>query len=289
MLLKQESDGYCAYCNKPLPYTIGLRGYKIHCNSSCVALDPKVKEKSQQTCLDKYGVKFSFQSDNNKEKSKQTCIEKYGVEYNSQIKEVQEKRKQTFIRKYGVDNPFKSEEIKEKIKKTNREKYGCDWYISSESYKKNTDWETAVKKQFETKKKNGTLNTSKMEKKAITRIKSIFPDAITSYNSDIRYPWHCDIYVPSIDLFIEFNFHWTHGGHWFDKNNSDDIAKLEVAHEKSIRSKYWKKFIHVWTKLDVEKRKVARKNNLNYIVFWEYTDIDLWETLNYPTRKDWKK
>ena len=27
-----------------------------------------------------------------------------------------------------------------------------------------------------------------------------------------RYPFACDFYISSLDLFIECNYHWTHGG-----------------------------------------------------------------------------
>lgn len=38
-------------------------------------------KKSRQTCLKKYGVEYSFQSENNKEKSKKTCLEHFGQEF----------------------------------------------------------------------------------------------------------------------------------------------------------------------------------------------------------------
>ena len=40
-------------------------------------------EKSRRTCLEKYGVEYSFQSENNKEKSKKTCLEHFGQEFPS--------------------------------------------------------------------------------------------------------------------------------------------------------------------------------------------------------------
>jgi len=32
----------------------------------------------------------------------------------------------------------------------------------------------------------------------------------------------CDFYIPSEDLFIELNRHWSHGGHFYDPNNIED-------------------------------------------------------------------
>lgn len=39
----------------------------------------------------KYGVEYSFQSEEVKEKSKRTCLEKYGVEYATQNSEIKKK------------------------------------------------------------------------------------------------------------------------------------------------------------------------------------------------------
>ena len=41
----------------------------------------EVKEKSKITCLQKYGVEYSCQSDEFKKKCKETCLQKYGVEH----------------------------------------------------------------------------------------------------------------------------------------------------------------------------------------------------------------
>ena len=48
-------------------------------------------------------------------------------------------------------------------------------------------------------------------------------DIERQYRSN-SYPFSCDFYIKSLDLYIECNFGWTHGKHWFDSNNKDDIA-----------------------------------------------------------------
>lgn len=80
----------------------------------------EVLEKSKKTCLEKYGVPYSFQSDNNKTKTKETLVEKYGSVEN-RYKVSQDKRKKTCLEKYGVENPFESFEI---THKNVIEKYG---------------------------------------------------------------------------------------------------------------------------------------------------------------------
>lgn len=85
---------------------------------------------------------------------------------------------------------------------------------------------------------------------------------------DERYPFNCDFYIISEDLFIEYNGTWTHGGHPFDPMDLDDIYKLEQWEEKAKTSPYYKNAIYTWTDLDVRKQKIAKENNLNYIVIY---------------------
>ena len=92
----------------------------------------KVRDKFKQTCIDKYGVEYPFQSQKAKDKSKQTCIEKYGVESPMKSQEVKDKSKQTCIEKYGVEYAFQSQEVMEKCKQTNIKNYGVEYPLQSQ-------------------------------------------------------------------------------------------------------------------------------------------------------------
>ena len=92
-------------------------------------------------------------------------------------------------------------------------------------------------------------------------------DVIRQYRDD-RYPFDCDFYIPSEDLFIEINKHWTHGGKPFDELDLNDISKLEDWQERAKTSRFYKNAIYVWTNLDVRKQKCAKENNLNYKVIY---------------------
>lgn len=86
---------------------------------------------------------------------------------------------------------------------------------------------------------------------------------------DKRYPYPCDFYVKSLDLFIELNVHFTHGGHWFDENNKSDVLrKQHLFGNHNARSK---KFLDTWCNRDIAKRHAAMNGNLNYLVFWDGT------------------
>ena len=231
------------------------------------------KEKSKQTCMEKYGVEYSGQSENNKQKSKQTCMEKYGVEYSFQSKNNKEKSKQTWIKKYGVDNPAKSEIIKDKIKQVCISRYG-------ENYMKNPIIFNKIKNTCFRKYGNYYLLTDEFKQKYINtiiknnRISKVengfmnyleyhYPnDFEYQYKSEL-YPFNCDFYIKSLDLYIEIQGTWTHGGHPFDENNQDDIDRLNYM--KSKNSNYYNSAIQVWTIVDVTKRNIAKENNLNYL------------------------
>lgn len=83
---------------------------------------------------------------------------------------------------------------------------------------------------------------------------------------DARYPYNCDIYVKSLDLFIELNFYFVHGRHWFDEHNHDDL--LRAKHLQESGSAKSRKAIQVWTIDDVAKRKKAADSGIKYLVFW---------------------
>lgn len=84
---------------------------------------------------------------------------------------------------------------------------------------------------------------------------------------DNRYPYPCDFHIKSIDLFIELNIHFTHGGHWYDENNSvDSLRKKHLEQTDRARNR---KFLNTWCNQDVLKRRYATKNHLNYLVFWD--------------------
>lgn len=123
-----------------------------------------------------------------------------------------------------------------------------------------------IQRRFDTMKQNNSYNKSKEEEEYYKYLMSIYStdDIIRQYYDKERYPFHCDFYIKSLDLFIEFNRHWTHGGHRFNSNNKEDVEKLNQWKEKAQTSKFYKNAIHTWTELDIKKFNCAEQNNLNY-------------------------
>lgn len=67
-------------------------------------------------------------------------------------------------------------------------------------------------------------------------------------------------------MYIECNFSWTHGGHFFNSSSKEDNAVLDYWRSKN--SKYYDNAMYTWTVRDVAKRECAKRNHLNYVVFW---------------------
>ena len=229
---------------------------------------PHILQKIKDTNLKKFGVEFPLQQlkkENSEiyQKISQTCINKFGVDSPLKNKEVREKIKQTNIQKYGVDNPLKNKEIREKIKQTNIQKYGVDNPLKNkEIWKKSQD-----NRQISSKSKleNNFLNYLKLKYKP--------DDIITQYKSK-EYPYYCDFYIKSINLYIEIQGHWTHNDHPFDINNLNDQLIMDIWRTKSLSDKYYKNALNTWTIKDVEKRNTAIQNNLNYLEIFGKTDLN---------------
>lgn len=148
---------------------------------------------------------------------------------------------------------------RKKANETITQKYG-----SLDSY-----YKQIYNKGIETKYKKWTINTSQVEKEYLKQLRKVYgyPDVMTQYRSE-KYPFRCDFYIRSLDLYIELNAHWTHGGMPYDKNNPECQKKLELWKEKAKTSKFYENAIYTWTVRDVEKQKIAKENNLNYKVIY---------------------
>ena len=77
------------------------------------------------------------------------------------------------------------------------------------------------------------------------------------------------------------------------------ISDLIIS-QLAVHSKRYKGMIRIWTETDVQKRNVARKNKLNYLVFWKYKvvyinkkqtarliDFDKWVSSGCPDSYDY--
>ena len=238
-----------------------------------------IKNKSKNTCFKKYGVEYVTQTENNKIKSKETKFKKYGNENYVNI----EKQKETCLKKYGVKYIVQTDFFKEKSKQTCLKKYGVDnYWKTNENIKKSHSIE-AINKCNETKKKNGTLNTSKSELISYELLKNKYPDTVHHYKDNNRYPFVCDFYIPSLDLFIECQYGQFHHNRPY-LGTEQDLHDIEILkenakrkHEETGKNKCrYDSELETWTIRDVKKRKIAKENNLNYKEFFSILELNKW-------------
>lgn len=139
-------------------------------------------------------------------------------------------------------------------------------------------WEDPAhaQKVYDTKRKNGTFNSSKIEIELQEWFKSQNIDFLTEYTSE-QYPTRCDFYLPKYDLYIEIQGHPTHGKEPFNPDNPEHIKMLDELKSKATSDNMYNTMINVWTIRDPKKRNTAKANNLNWI---EIFSIDLEECVN---------
>lgn len=219
---------------------------------------------------------------------RETNQSRYGVDYAMQRTEVAalgtKRRQETMIQKYGAPNSVQVKEIRDKILNVRAE--------------------------------HGNLSSSDHEKLLYSLLVERFGnhDVLCNHKDLERYPYFCDFYIRSRDLFIELNADRSHGTHWYNANSENDYARKEwmlrraaeidrnrKPSDKSHKSRYWN-YVHVWSELDVEKRQCAAKYALNYLVFWDskkimrdtvliprLKDVYEWLDAGCPDSKDWKR
>lgn len=244
------------------------------------------------------------------ERKKQALLQKYGVDNVSKIKEVRDKvsegnkKYQEKLKEEGITSFFATEEGKKAAREGVLRKYGMDNINKTEQRRNEMreNWKSKSKEEkrkwiekcrmvqtkevqqriSDTKRRNNSFHISSWEAMLTEKLSNLFPDLKTQYK-DKRYPFHCDFYIPSLDLFIECNFHWTHGRRPFNPNNEKDMEQLRHWEElgrsaTSVRDKgqYYKNAITTWTDLDVRKRIIAEQNGLNYLVFYFLKDAVKW-------------
>lgn len=148
-----------------------------------------------------------------------------------------------------------------------------------ESWNKRTESQhkEAKFKEYLTRKSNGTLGYHKTKDEQILEEILIehFGEGNIKYNyfDKERYPFKCDFYVVSEDLFIELHAGWEHQFHPFNSDNEDDLTLLEEFKLKSVGNDYYKNVIYQWTDLDVRKLTTFKNNNLNYIIGYSVEEV----------------
>jgi hypothetical protein len=220
----------------------------------------EIREKAESTNLERYGVKHAAKNEEIKENTKLYFLEKFGVDNPSKIREIREKAEQTNLERYGVKHALQNEGIKRKtflkykesnydrkVRKAfnnifekceervndinNRlvEKNGRIYKIKCKLCDK--DYELNDQLFRKRKKRNEVICTNCNDKNKSFSLaeKEILEFIKLNYNGKIienyRDKLEIDIYLPELNLGIEYN-----GLYW----HSEDCKDKDYHYNKHI-------------------------------------------------------
>lgn len=256
---------------------------------------------SRQTNLARYGVEHISQLPANRDrqselmtrtftergrKARATTLKRYGVLYAAQR---QERRMAlaAFMRTNGVEFAARS-------RVTSLARYGVASHAQTEQRRMSQSLRMLdpehQKRITAAKHANNSFRTSAAEEALYVALVRHFGEHdVLREHVDPRYPYRCDFFIPSRDLFVELNGMWTHGGHWFDQT---DLRDLQVIRNWQARNTaYCMAAVTEWCQRDKTKRDAAGAAELNYVTFWDsqrLSDAQLWLAMGAPDGCDWK-
>ena len=237
---------------------------------------PKIRKK----LIEKYGVDNPLKSKEIYEKSKKTIKSLYGSEIYFQTKDFLKKSKQTCLERYGVDSHSKTNEFK-KLFLNNIKNDLVKNGLYNEGYRvvKKLEGSNYIlycphcKKEFEINvvnlywcrlRKNQEIctncnplqkNYSCGEKEVLDYVKSIYSEKIIENTKKIIYPYELDIYLPELNLAIEFNGDFWHANPDFYNPDDTIISKNIKAYD-------------IWQK-DIKKIEMCDQKGIILLVVWE--------------------
>ena len=213
---------YCYNCSKENGKTkiknTNMERYGVECAMKC----DKIKEKSINAIIEKYGTDNYFKTEEFKQKSKKTCLQKYGVEFSMQNESIRNKSKETNVQRYGEDNYFKTKEFKEKCEETNIEKYGVEHPFQNSEFA-----EKIYKNSFKLKEYtlpsgkiikyqgyehfayNELLNIQNLDENELITSRKEVPEVWYEDENGKRHRYYVDIFIPSQNKCIEVKSTWT--------------------------------------------------------------------------------
>lgn len=285
---KMKNLPVCKICNRKIYRSFGLRNINItkYCSNECRDKDKELQIKSQEKRI--------------------KTINELNKKDPLRGKKIRDKREVTKAKLYP-DDPHKGEFGSKKFKESMMNEYGSETYSQSFDYqmkksiieeKRYTtlmnrydkgslmEVEKFYNKRCETINKNLEKDPnyyhhrfidSKPELKCYEYLCNKFgkEDIKRQYKDKGRYPFRCDFYIKSLDLFIECNYYWAHQDHIFNPSDIKDIEKLKEYKEKVKTKSGYNEVIKTWSLSDPNKVNTAKNNNLNYIILWKSKNDDI--------------
>ena len=285
--LKKENEGICPVCSKPTKYINFTRGYQVYCSRECAAKEKGIKisktkqsyteeqkiaitKKREKTNLERYGVKSNLQIrtlSNPKSISRKKSSSGLTAIEASHTKEARQKAIET-RKKHMLDGTIKGQNVKQswetrhnKIKQFCEDnncisiidvlaKYGQGWlsldipriYVNKQNSVISKEYLPIIEQYV---KSNQYSNKSKAEQYIIDNLNY---DGVIKHNDrQIIKPKEVDIYLPDLNLAIEYNgLYWHSVEYGTDKYSHRN--KSLACREKGVR------LIHIFEFEDLDEQ-----------------------------------
>ena len=204
-----------------------------------------IQNKREKTWLMKYGVKNPMQNKQVQKNLENSCLIKYGKKYSTQDKDVQQKRKHTCLIKYGTEHPIKNKDVQNKYKETSLLRYGKNHPMQNSEIS-----EKSLKNSYRIK--NITLPSGKniilqgYEPQALQYLLNQFTeDEIISERTNVPEIWYTgedgnqhryytDFYIPKINMCIEVKSRRT-----FELEKEKTLLKQKATIDAGFNCEIW--------------------------------------------------
>lgn len=130
--------------------------------------------------------------------------------------------------------------------------------------------------------KDSGYNVSEDELVIFDKLKTIYPHIKMSYtddrfvNPETHRHFQLDFYDPDSDTGFNYNKHAKHGRRKFDKDDPNCIRDVNWLRSKSKPGNFYEKMLYTWKDLDPLKRKIANKNGLKFIEWFNMDEFIKW-------------
>ena len=294
-LLNSKPIQYCK-CGSSVKWNIKNNLYRTFCSSKCAHNDITVKDKSEATCIKKYGKKTYLLTTKATDEYKDKMLKAYGVDNPFKSNIIQQEIKDATFNNHGVTNISKLQATKDKITTTHQERYGrirsCQTHFSDESYNVKYDRQALVELytpsvsikdiavqlnigysqlciQFQ--KFGIEVHQNIGQQQVYDFIKSVYAGPLILNDRKSLDGKEIDIYLPELNIGFEYDGIFWHSEHSSKKINyhteKDSLAKSKGIKLYHILDLEWK------NAQELVKSRISSFVGANNTIYGRKTDI----------------
>lgn len=125
-------------------------------------------------------------------------------------------------------------------------------------------------------------NISKDEIYIYDMLKERWPDVVQSYtddrfvNPETHRHFQADFYIPSEDMFCNYNKHFKHGRRKYNPEDETCIDDVNWLKSKASPDSFYEKVLHTWTVVDPIKREVAEQQGFKFVEWFNLDEFNTW-------------